>query len=409
MDVFQRKYLFIYGCEPRAMTGGTIFQNDMVNLMKLHHEVRIIVVQDQRSGLKCLNVIDSNIAQADSPGDVYEIVCDSMALFGLHAAIPRNRLKEILHKITLLIHCPFSFVESLFREPVVQKAFGKPITKSALTKIEAWCYSNSGKVITVSPLLIETLQKEYSTPKNRLYLLQPCITPIVQDVKNEPFPSRKDSLRLQGALKIVNVGTISNRKNQSFLLDAVAKLPKNMKVQVTFIGRSGDDKMKVQVERRAAKLRKNSNVQIFFKGETPQKESIQFVSQQDIFCFVSKQESFGMAVMEAVALGIPTIATSVGAIPQLVPEDLVIPISSSPQELADVILKVGKDLPKYKENMEKFSTKALDWRGHDKFESVLYKILDDRMEPFFSERNWSVLLLAIILISVLIYFYFFRF
>ena len=48
---------------------------------------------------------------------------------------------------------------------------------------------------------------------------------------------------------------------------------------------------------------------------------MQKMSKWDLFILASKAEGFGMVLIEAGALGIPIIATRVGAIPEIIKDD----------------------------------------------------------------------------------------
>ena len=55
---------------------------------------------------------------------------------------------------------------------------------------------------------------------------------------------------------------------------------------------------------------------VFFAGE--QKETDAYIAAADLFLLPSMQESFGLAALEAMAYGVPVIASSVGGIPEVV-------------------------------------------------------------------------------------------
>lgn len=80
-----------------------------------------------------------------------------------------------------------------------------------------------------------------------------------------------------------------------------------------------------------------------FLGHQP--DAIRLVAGCDIFSLASRYEGYPVAVMEALALGIPVVATAVGGVPQAVEEGvsgLIVP-PGHPALLAEAILRVAAD------------------------------------------------------------------
>ena len=66
--------------------------------------------------------------------------------------------------------------------------------------------------------------------------------------------------------------------------------------------------------------------------------------QADVFVLATQQETYGMAVAEAVAHGLPVVATMTGAIPELVGNDagILVPVGD-PEALAESLARVLSD------------------------------------------------------------------
>ena len=64
----------------------------------------------------------------------------------------------------------------------------------------------------------------------------------------------------------------------------------------------------------------------------------------DVFVLATRQETYGMAVAEALACGLPVVATTTGAIPELVGDDagLLVPVGDTP-ELVEALSRVLGD------------------------------------------------------------------
>lgn len=79
---------------------------------------------------------------------------------------------------------------------------------------------------------------------------------------------------------------------------------------------------------KASLVSSQSDDRIEFLGQLPHKESMQRMAQCDLFILPSYTEGFPNVVVEAMALGRPIIATTVGAIPEMLEGDAGILIES---------------------------------------------------------------------------------
>lgn len=96
---------------------------------------------------------------------------------------------------------------------------------------------------------------------------------------------------------------------------------------------------------------------IYFTGEMPHEKAMETVAQSEVFILPSYSEGFPNAVLEAMALKIPVIATSVGAIPEMFENDCGILIE--PKSIEEIILALRKILSD-KELQERISANALN-------------------------------------------------
>ncbi len=122
----------------------------------------------------------------------------------------------------------------------------------------------------------------------------------------------------EGAVAILSLGTINARKGQKDLVEAVALLPRPVleRVQILLVG-DDRDPYAADLKKRCRALPPDVRQRIRFFQPTDQVQP--FYGSADIFVLCSRQESFPRVTLEAMAFGLPIIATPVhGVIEQCV-------------------------------------------------------------------------------------------
>ncbi|MEM5435720.1 glycosyltransferase [Paraburkholderia diazotrophica] len=124
-------------------------------------------------------------------------------------------------------------------------------------------------------------------------------------------------------LRIVNVGMMHNEsKGHGILLHAVAALrTRALNIELTFIG---DGLLRPELERLAARLGLGDSVR--FRGTLDGEDVLREVRRHTLFVLPSLQEGMPRALLEAMAVGGPVIATCVGGVAEVLePASLVPP------------------------------------------------------------------------------------
>ncbi len=81
---------------------------------------------------------------------------------------------------------------------------------------------------------------------------------------------------------------------------------------------------------------------VYWYGRLPQEEVARVLSKVSVFAFPTRIEPFGLAPIEAAALGLPVVASNVGAMPDIVQQEktgLLVP-PDHPEELAAALLRL---------------------------------------------------------------------
>jgi len=165
------------------------------------------------------------------------------------------------------------------------------------------------------------------------------------------------------------------------LIDAFAlihKQIKNITVKLLIIGGGSLDK---ELKSKVNELGLQHSVE--FTGKIPNNEVPSFYKNMDIFCNLSTYESFGVSIIEAMACGVPVIATPTdGAKEIIVNNDLGLIVNSwDKTEIANTMKKLIEDdilRKQISQNAYKYVEINFDWKNSvftmiEKYNSLIKK------------------------------------
>jgi glycosyltransferase involved in cell wall biosynthesis len=137
------------------------------------------------------------------------------------------------------------------------------------------------------------------------------------------------------AFRILCVGRLTPAKGQAILLAAVAILAgKGRRVHADLVG-DGPDRH--GLEAHAARLRLGANTT--FHGAVNQPRVLELLARADVFVLPSFAEGVPVSLMEAMAMEVPCVSTTIAGIPELIHsgEDGILVPPSDPERLAGAL------------------------------------------------------------------------
>ena len=131
----------------------------------------------------------------------------------------------------------------------------------------------------------------------------------------------RKSLGTYDVLNIISTGRLIERKGYAYLLLALEGLHN---VELTLVG---DGPLRVELEQ----LAKKNNVKVNFVGNIAHDKIIPYLQEADVFVLPSLNEGMSNAILEAMACGLPIIATDTGGSRELVRENgMIVPKADAP-------------------------------------------------------------------------------
>lgn len=214
-------------------------------------------------------------------------------------------------------------------------------------------------VITVSNALKENITSYCKRPVEVIpNVVDTCKFHIVPRIKNDE----------------VNIGLLGGMgtriKGTDVLLNAVALInDPGLKVHIGGAGKYLDE---------YKELAKNLGIdeKVTFYGEITSDKKSDFYSKLDIYVMASHRETFGVVIVEALASGLPVIATKCGGPEEIVnSSNGVLTERNDPQALADAIINISGRLQEF--DKLKIRANAIALYGTESFVSRLNSVYLD--------------------------------
>jgi glycosyltransferase involved in cell wall biosynthesis len=170
-----------------------------------------------------------------------------------------------------------------------------------LKALRSWWTRRADRVIVPSRYLARWVVG-WGVPAEKIVVIYNAVEPV-DGVEPLPVP-------LKTPIKAVTVGRLIPLKRVDGLLEALKELPDLGLVVV------GDGPERLRLERRARELGVSDRV--YFAGQRSKKEALGLMAACDLFVLNSAYEGLPHVVLEAMALGLPVVATAAGGTPEVV-------------------------------------------------------------------------------------------
>lgn len=203
------------------------------------------------------------------------------------------------------------FAAMLTKRPLVYTEHDRSFPSPFKIRMLHFLFSKRSKVVAVSNAIKEELRRfEWIKDVQVVFngIDENHFSPIS---KEEKIKHRKDMGFFKEDVLLINVGRMDRLKNQSVLLKTLKRLP--FQTKLLLVG-DGENYQKLKDEAKVLRLENR----VFFLGK--RKDVNKLLRIADIFVFPSLSEGLPLAVIEAMASGLPIVASDVGGIPELVKE-----------------------------------------------------------------------------------------
>jgi teichuronic acid biosynthesis glycosyltransferase TuaC len=215
--------------------------------------------------------------------------------------------------ITSVLHPEGSFAKYLkkkFNLPVISIAEGSEILLypglyKGINRIIKTINSYCAKIVFVSQNMDEIISQKYNIPNS-------CVINNGYDKGMFYFVSQSGND--EKPYRILSVGSLDSIKGHDLILEAVRNIPD---IFLTIVG-TGE----LLAEYNRFIVENNLTGRIAIKELIDPENMREVYQSNDIFCMASRSEGFGIAVLEALACGLPVVAANKGIVPEVIKEGI---------------------------------------------------------------------------------------
>jgi len=219
------------------------------------------------------------------------------------AASPRQKMLLSVHGLEAILPQAASMNHFRGFAGFYRRMTGKIIARWSIQKARG-IIANAGEyTVKPFPLLF--------SDKKIFYIANP-ISPDFFEIKRSPETERK-------TFNLLWVGVMTDRKNLLALIRSFAKVAAiRPSARLTLAGHIGEPRYCENLKQTLAGLNLESKVTI--TGAVSQQKILDLYANADLFVFPSIEETAPMAMAQAMAAGLPVIASRVGGIPWMLNE-----------------------------------------------------------------------------------------
>ena len=246
--------------------------------------------------------------------------------------------------------------------------FVKSVSKSVVSSFTKKC----SVIITPGTAIVDLIKKDYGINKNVIYMrnsieLDDFKNPNRQKVREKYGIKENEKLLIYG-------GRMAPEKNIPFMLDSFKKISEKNPSKLLIVGEGSE----IENLKQYAKDHGLENKAIF-TGRVEYKEIPNYYGASDLFIMTSKTEVKPLALLEAMATGLPIIAVSACGASDTIQDGINGYLTSENiDEFANKVLEVINDNEKLK-RMSEESLKIADSYSADKMTDKLIELYKEEI------------------------------
>jgi glycosyltransferase involved in cell wall biosynthesis len=217
------------------------------------------------------------------------------------------------------------------------------------------------RIIVCSQSTARDLKRIYGIPESKIEVIHLGVNPAFEAQDSRAATEHIENKYGVAKDYVLTVATAGPHKNLITLVEAMKVLRERgaLSFQLLVAGAHGRKNSPVLEALRSSGLDDHG---VRFLGYVPDEDLPMLYSGSNLFVFPSLYEGFGLPLVEAMACGVPVIASDTSSIPEVVGDAGLLVPPTQPEAFADAILRVRSDENLRKAMVEKGLKQAAGFR-----------------------------------------------
>jgi len=304
-------------CHPTYGGSGAVATELGLELAKRGHEVHFISYEQPFRLVGFREGVFFHEVEMDQY-PLFEHPPYSLALAVTLHQVAESRGLDLVHVHYAIPHAASAWIAREMLEgsagpAIVTTLHGTDITlvgqHPSFQSITRFSILKSDGLTAVSDFLRAETEVNFGVPKERIEVIPNFIDP--ERYRSSRVPCHRPVLAPQGERIVMHVSNFRAVKRVEDVIRTFAGISRSVPARLVMIG-DGPERVRAEAEARDLGVTED----VLFLGKHTAVEEL--LSCADLFLLPSESESFGLAALEAMACGVPVIASRVGGLPEVV-------------------------------------------------------------------------------------------
>ncbi|MDG6905305.1 MAG: glycosyltransferase family 4 protein [Nitrososphaerota archaeon] len=241
---------------------------------------------------------------------------------------------------------------------------------SMTESLEWWLTYESSQVTVCSNSMKEDTVTRFRVPESKI-----SIIPIgVNSEKYKNVHPNRDQVRLRYGISsdetmVLFVGRLTRQKGCEYLINAIPQVPRRLNAKLVVVG---DGSLRSELETLAVSA---GISKIMFAGFVSEKELDELYLSSDLLVIPSVYEPFGVVALEAMAAGLPVVASNVDGLGEIIIHDFN-GVLAYPRDSSSIAWGITKVLSDENNTRRLIENAKLDIRSRFSWDAVARKTVE---------------------------------
>jgi O-antigen biosynthesis alpha-1,2-mannosyltransferase len=242
--------------------------------------------------------------------------------------------------------------------PITGGDYSTPEFRRKFSALLVEAVHRAARIIVPSQYTADQLIANVPVPREKIRVIPLGVELPAADWSPERRALEREQIVGEGNVMILSVGVIQTRKNTLKALEALELLPPEYRLVLAGGTGYGGETVLETIRRKGLEGR------VLLLGHVPALRLQELYQAASVFLFPSREEGFGLPVLEAMAWGVPVVASRTSSLPEVGGDAVLYVDPSDPADIAIKTARAVKEAPLRESLIEKGHARAgiFPWR-----------------------------------------------